>query len=297
MLCRLPVEGNTVRVAGTRAQCGVAGIYAWSCDETLVQFNEISGVQGYKNIDGMGYDSDFNCRNNLFQYNYSHDNAGGFMGVFAGGAGFTAEFGNVGNQGTIIRYNVSRNDGRVSRAIFYHVAGGAKNAQIYNNTFFVGEGLDIHTFSESLSPEYHVRNNLFYVQGALSFSLPIQGTFSHNALFGKITDPPFNPDGLRVTRSCRAGNRRRRPRQPRRLSVKARFAVHRRRRLDRGQRGARLLGKPVSARNGPTSAPIAHEVSIDQTRIARSPSERRANVDTRRSASPNRPMLAAKERN
>ncbi len=194
--CR--VEGNTVRVAGTTPQCGVAGIYAWSCDETLVQFNEISGVQGYKNIDGMGYDSDFNCRNNLFQYNYSHDNAGGFMGVFAGGAGFTAELGNVGNQGTIIRYNVSRNDGRVSRAIVYHVAGGAKNAQIYNNTFFVGEGLDIRTFSESLSPEYHVRNNLFYVQGALSFSLPIQGTFSHNALFGKITDPPSNPDGLRV---------------------------------------------------------------------------------------------------
>ena len=54
-----------------------AGIWPWDCDNSIIQFNEVSGVKGTK--DGQAFDSDYRCRNSLFQYNYSHDNEGGFM--------------------------------------------------------------------------------------------------------------------------------------------------------------------------------------------------------------------------
>lgn len=197
------IEGNIVRGAGLRVSSGTAGIWCWSCDGTLVQLNDVSGVKGPvrangRIVDGMGYDCDFNCRDSVFQYNYSHGNAGGFIGLFTGGAGFNAQKGNVGNIGTIIRYNISQNDGATSGAIFYHVPGGARDVQIYNNTFFVGQDLDLRAFSQALSDQYSVRNNVFYAEGKLSFSLPIEGAFSHNALFGGIVDPPANPNGLTV---------------------------------------------------------------------------------------------------
>ncbi len=197
------IEGNIVRGAGLRVSSGTAGIWCWSCDDTVVQGNDVSGVRGPvrpdgRIVDGMGYDCDFNCRNSIFQYNYSHDNAGGFIGLFTGGAGFTAEKGNVGNIGTIIRYNISQNDGAISRALFYHTPGNAQNVQIYNNAFFVGKDLELKAFSQALSEQYRVHNNVFHAEGKLSFSLPIRGPFSHNALFGNIVAPPANPSGLAI---------------------------------------------------------------------------------------------------
>ena len=49
--------------------------------------------------DGQAFDSDGFCRNTVFQYNYSHDNDGGFM-LICGRE----------NVGTTIRYNISQND-------------------------------------------------------------------------------------------------------------------------------------------------------------------------------------------
>ena len=69
------VEHNRV-VRPSRGGTGI-GIWPWSCDNTVVQFNEVSGADGIH--DGQAFDSDWNCRNTVFQYNYSHDNQGGFM--------------------------------------------------------------------------------------------------------------------------------------------------------------------------------------------------------------------------
>lgn len=54
-----------------------AGIWPWSCDNTLVQFNEVSGHKAP--WDAQGFDSDWNCRGTVIQYNYSHDNYGGLV--------------------------------------------------------------------------------------------------------------------------------------------------------------------------------------------------------------------------
>ncbi|MFC1795446.1 endonuclease/exonuclease/phosphatase family protein, partial [Planctomycetota bacterium] len=99
------VEYNIVDGGRQRAEDYAAGIWPWSCDNTVIQFNEVSGMKGTK--DGQGFDSDYNCRNSLFQYNYSHDNDGGFMLICSPEISSR----NIGCEGTVIRYNISQNDG------------------------------------------------------------------------------------------------------------------------------------------------------------------------------------------
>lgn len=128
------VEHNVLRGGRTRCDDYAAGIWLHSSDNTVIQFNEVSGMVGTK--DGQGFDSDYNCRNTLIQYNYSHDNDGGFILVCNSGTGLPT---NMGNQGTVVRYNISQNDGH---RIFY-ITGPVRNVQIYNNTIYTGKHLDI----------------------------------------------------------------------------------------------------------------------------------------------------------
>lgn len=71
------VEHNIVRQAGSRASGYSAGIWRWSTDNSLIQLNESALTR--TRYDGQGFDSDFNSRRTTIQYNYSHDNAGGFL--------------------------------------------------------------------------------------------------------------------------------------------------------------------------------------------------------------------------
>src|SRR5690606_21855700 len=86
------------------------GIWPWSSDNTVIQFNEVSDHKAYK-VDGQGYDADFNCKNTIIQYNYSHNNSGGFVLVCNKGES-TGTNDNIGNEGSVVRYNISLDDGR-----------------------------------------------------------------------------------------------------------------------------------------------------------------------------------------
>ncbi len=90
------VEHNILRGGRTRCEDYAAGIWPFDCDDTVIQFNEVSGMKGDK--DGQGFDSDYLCRRSLFQYNYSRDNEGGFMLICAPGNSY--------NEDTVIRYNI-----------------------------------------------------------------------------------------------------------------------------------------------------------------------------------------------
>ena len=135
-LCR-----DFVRPPGLGTERGTvsAGIWPWSSDNTLIQFNEVSGHKAQQ--DGQGFDADWNCRNTVFQYNYSHDNEGGFMLFCNPGAIKMPK--NAGSVGTIVRYNVSVNDGiravgkTVNHAPIFHFGGSATKTRIYNNTIIV----------------------------------------------------------------------------------------------------------------------------------------------------------------
>jgi hypothetical protein len=126
------IEHNILRGARMRTSELAAGIWPWSCDNTTVQYNDVSGLHGTK--DGEGFDSDYNCQHSVFQYNYSHDNDGGFMLICDRGDQPLPD--NIGNIGTIVRYNVSVDD----KLYTFSISGRDAKTQIYNNTIYLGAG-------------------------------------------------------------------------------------------------------------------------------------------------------------
>nr|WP_307991464.1 right-handed parallel beta-helix repeat-containing protein [uncultured Niameybacter sp.] len=122
-----------------------AAIWPWQCYKALFQYNEAFGT--YLNGDGQSYDCDFSW-GTTYQYNYSHDNEGGFMLVCQ-----------ANTIDSIVRYNISQND---KRCLF--MTSNAQTAYIYNNTFYIGEGLETTIFSNDYGP-LTFYNNIFYKEG------------------------------------------------------------------------------------------------------------------------------------
>jgi hypothetical protein len=137
------VERNVLHGAGRRVTDGenIAGIWPWSCDNALIQFNEASGARGP--WDAQGFDSDWNSRNTIIQCNYSHDNEGGFLLICDDGAQRKVD--SVGNVGTVVRYNLSVNDGfrttgtHAGFAPAIHLTGPIEGALVHNNTIVAGK--------------------------------------------------------------------------------------------------------------------------------------------------------------
>lgn len=179
------VERNVVRGGRMRCDDYAAGIWPFDCDDTVIQFNEVSGMKGTK--DGQGFDSDYRCRRSVFQYNYSHDNEGGFMLICSPGNSY--------NEGTVIRYNLSQNDGIHSARVF-HISG-VKDTLIYNNTIYVGpkQDLPLVIFSEwdrGTAENTRFVNNLIHVDGRVTYDLgKSRGTvFENNLYFGDQVGRP-----------------------------------------------------------------------------------------------------------
>jgi Right handed beta helix region len=192
------VEQNVVGHANQRSEGYNVAIWAWSADNTVIQHNEAYGTKGQR--DGEGFDSDWNSRNTVIQYNYSHDNDGGFLLICNEGGHDSTD--NVGNTGTIIRYNISRND--LTRGVT--VAGPVKNTLIYNNTIYTGpdRGVDLLLFADwkGWSEATYFYNNIFYAASparfshgvsrapdgayatALGFGLSKENVFDFNVYFG-----------------------------------------------------------------------------------------------------------------
>lgn len=169
------------RGPGTRA---CAGIWPHRCHDTIIQHNEVShtAVGGKTVWDSEAFDDDNMCRGTVFQYNYSHDNAGGFL-LVCGGA-----------RGTVVRYNLSEND---AVATFTLEGTGTGHVKVYNNTVYVGEGLEVNlarnTFGEPRGLQF--TNNLFYVAGIMRYDFRAirDVAFAHNAYWGRHEGRPSDP--------------------------------------------------------------------------------------------------------
>jgi hypothetical protein len=186
------VEHNVVGHANQRSDGYNVAIWAWSADNTVIQNNEAYGTKGQR--DGEGFDSDWNSRNTVIQYNYSHDNDGGFLLICNEGGHNPEE--SAGNTGTVVRYNISQNDR--SRGI--NIAGPVKDSLIYNNTIYVGTGhmVDLLLFSDwhGWSESSHFYNNIFYVAGTAQFSFGISrapdGAYTTAPGFGTSKENVFD---------------------------------------------------------------------------------------------------------
>jgi hypothetical protein len=204
------VQWNTAGNCNRRSHEYNAAIWPWSCDNSVFEHNEAYLTHGTR--DGQGFDSDWNSRNTLFQYNYSHDNEGGFILICNDGSMPSST--SSGNTGTIVRYNVSQNDGTRT----FHLPGPVEDTKIYNNTIYIGPGMDVNVVQMS---NWHgwakntvFYNNIFYVDGTAHYGheltrsedgrfqigpgmAPAQETvFDSNVFFGRHVDPPADAAGL-----------------------------------------------------------------------------------------------------
>ena len=119
---------------------GPVGIWAWACNNLVIQLCEAHHNLSGTAKDGGGFDLDGGCTNSVMQYNYSHDNQGpGYLLAQFPGAPAMHDL--------IVRYNISENDARgygqgAIELWSSGASGGIVRADIYNNTVCVGQPAD-----------------------------------------------------------------------------------------------------------------------------------------------------------
>jgi len=185
------VEYNKLDGGRMRAQDWAAGIWPWGCKNTTIQFNEVTGMKGTK--DGQAFDCDYECSNTVIQYNYSHDNDGGFLLVCAPGRS------DYGCRDSVIRYNISQNDGSDSR--IFHISGGSVyNTKIYNNVIF--SNLDNQLVKldnwEGWPDGTQFYNNIFYVTGMARYYWgdATNTVFENNVFYGNHAEIPDDSSAI-----------------------------------------------------------------------------------------------------
>jgi len=179
------IDRNIIHGGRMRCEDYAAGIWPFDSDDTVIEHNEVSGMKGVR--DGQGYDSDYQCKNNIFQFNYSHDNDGGFMLLCSPGSSHC--------DGTIVRYNISQNDGRSDSSVF-HISGNVTHSLIYNNLIYVGPKQDVPLLKfdhwEGYPRHTSFFNNVFYADGKATYewSKSTDNIFDCNVWFGNHIAPP-----------------------------------------------------------------------------------------------------------
>lgn len=186
-----------------------AGIWPWSCDNTVIQFNEVSDHKAP--WDAQGFDSDYNCNNTTIQYNYSHDNDGGFILICNSG-----EDSGVGNKGTTVQYNISINDGIRPRAtrqgVFsptIHVGGPCQDTMINNNILhvnpkpasFIDRSIITSDSWNGYADNTTFKENVFFVsqESAFRLSKSTNNVFDGNFYLGTYVGKPEDRNGMNIS--------------------------------------------------------------------------------------------------
>jgi hypothetical protein len=184
------IEHNVVLHCNRRAGSYNAGIWPWSTDNSLFQLNEAAFT--HTTLDGEGFDSDYNSTNTKFIYNYSHDNEGGFMLICTPGKRNSDE--NIGNTGTVIRHNISRDD---HNRIFN--LSGADQTTVEQNAIYTSPKDDVQVLLVSSwdgwSKGAVFRQNTFDVAGTAHYGHEIHrsqdGKYEIAPGWGEATDIQF----------------------------------------------------------------------------------------------------------
>lgn len=155
------------------------GLFILHSTGTIISRNEVYATQ--TTYDGFGYDIDGDNKDVIMEYNYSHDNHGGFMLLV-----------NHLNENATVRYNVSKNDSTRCFEIAAFPNSDALQiikAYIYNNTIYTTApySTGVKLLNANCNPEAYFANNIFYVEkssvNAVSMT-PIKWTASHNLYYG-----------------------------------------------------------------------------------------------------------------
>jgi hypothetical protein len=181
------IDHNVVRLAAAHHH-GNAVCIGWA-KGTIVRDNEVSetGIHTGDHENGA-FDVDDGAIESIVEYNWSHDNVGGMV--------------NVGTQpgrdcdayGTIIRYNLSENDGLRVFGVF----GADHGTSIYNNTAYIGKGHSPRLIQAGQFTHYPqlpdgilFARNVFFSEGKSSFDWHANKVMvDGNCYLGKSPDGP-----------------------------------------------------------------------------------------------------------
>ncbi|MFF7643785.1 carbohydrate binding domain-containing protein [Streptomyces canus] len=242
------IDGNKAGYGGAKSTCppsgqycngASAGIWMSGSNDTVVQNNEVyCHVNG---ADGTGYDVDWGNHNTTFQYNYSHQNLGGFMLIMPPFSIANEPTSTVPSDGTVIRYNISENDGTNAGCPaagtpthgtgVFHFVGNIPNRSgssvavplIYNNSIYVNKsGLNTPILysrrGTTVTGTLSFRNNAVFNYGTGGYFTTSAGSvYSNNLFYGShpssepadsakvVTDPEFRNPGNAATSSSYTG--------------------------------------------------------------------------------------------
>lgn len=173
---------NTVHNSCTTNAANFAGIWTYNSTGTIVAHNEVYGLTG-GNIDGQAFDADLTTNGDIFEYNYSHDNAKGFML-------FMPSSTNI-----VVRYNVSVNDCTGGTKFFNYLSSNTTN-KIYNNTFYLGNNIT-QIFQTGFNSLFN--NNIMYCTGTVtkfcSAAVSSSSTFKNNCFYPSTITSANGPAG------------------------------------------------------------------------------------------------------
>ncbi|RMB80745.1 hypothetical protein CTZ28_38435 [Streptomyces shenzhenensis] len=191
---RLTVEYNEVNGFLKRYNAVSCGLYLWAGADSTMQYNEVYGGPANE-YDGTPWDLEYTNFNVTYQYNYSHDNAAGWM----------AYMGNSSN--SVARYNLSVNDNGV---LVKNMLSTNYSPTYFLNNTFVYDGGDLdYVHDETFLSRVYFLNNIFY-NTSQTDSTPWyrrtgalrQAVFANNDYYEASgthsTQEPADPAGLRV---------------------------------------------------------------------------------------------------
>lgn len=198
------IVGNAALKGVPGGEVSSGGIWAEKTNGVTMQYNEVYGVLTQQ-TDGQAFDSDLYASNTLIQYNYSHDNQGGFL-LMEGQP-------MVSGTNLTVRYNLSVNDswGGV-KGVITSEYGPPGTVNIYNNTIYIAAGLPSNPIlCNSCNASWmnfniwNFDNNVIANFGSGNYTNPAgwNVAFSNNLYFGNhpsgepgdarklVTDPQF----------------------------------------------------------------------------------------------------------
>lgn len=205
------IEYNLMRLCpGTLPHSeAAAGMWPWSCDNTVMRCNEVSGHKAP--WDAQGFDSDYNCTNTRVTYNYSHDNDGGMLLICCDGNDRGA-----GNKGTVVEGNVSINDAIRPRAtrngVFsanIHIAGPCRGTLIKHNIIhvcpktesFIDRSVVTSDTWDGYADSTAFRENIFYAPEPTDIRLTqsTRNSFEGNFFLGFFNNMPNDTKARRAS--------------------------------------------------------------------------------------------------
>lgn len=184
------IEHNRVLNAGAytlgmNMNIVLAGLWGRGKD-MIIQHNEVAYTRltnpvPYTSMDSEAFDIDLGTPGyTIIQYNYSHDNEGGFL-LHMGDPGPDFTYG-------IVRYNISQNDGNgFDSRVFElhpHPNGKVVPIHIYNNTVYNNTKIGVldRAGGTGVHPGLEFRNNIFY-SPALQFDDQANILYNHNLYY------------------------------------------------------------------------------------------------------------------